>query len=224
MVFSKSKLRLLTSQLINQLSTNWRIYLAGMMSMLIIISIVFAIPVKKASIESTVTYFDTQIINEPYVELEPYLSYNDSNIQILINDYYKVVPNGTRVPFTIQKSNSRIIGHYENTIPGRFAILGIGERVLWETMGSRGIFDLILQPGEYKVLFKEDVMWGEDCYIFLAVQWAESEPVTEYREVVKFREVSVSEEKQEIVITEIKISVWEYLFWKSPSLKIMNSL
>jgi hypothetical protein len=199
---------------------NWKIYVGGMLTIIVIISILLAIPVKKVTLQSKVTSSDTEKVIESYTELEPYIAYNDNNsTEILINGFYKVVPNGTIVPFTIENTNSRVIGHFENSIPGRFAILGIGDRVIWETMGSRDIIDLPLKPGEYKAMFKEDVMWGEDCYIFMTVQWGESEPVIEYKEVTKYHEVEIPVEKQDTVEKEVRISTWNYLFWKLPVLR-----
>jgi hypothetical protein len=215
-----NKIRLIISEAYHSIKQNWKIYLAGILTTLIIIAVVFAIPMKLVTIESTSTYSDVEKISEPYTELEPYIAYNDnSNTQILINGFYQVIPNGTTVPFTVDKANSRVIGHFENSIPGRFAILGIGDRVIWETTGSRDVVNLTLEPGQYKALFKEDVMWGEDCYIFLTVQWGESEPVIEYQEVTKYREIEVPVEKQKIIEKETRISVWNYIFWKLPGLK-----
>jgi hypothetical protein len=86
-------------------------------------------------------------------------------------------------------------------------------------MGSRDIIDLALQPGDYKALFKEDVMWGEDCYIFLTAQWGKSEPVIEYIETTKYRTVPIEVEKQEVVERQVIISIWDYLFRERPLLK-----
>lgn len=215
-----NRIKLFFIETVQLFRKNWQVYLAGILTALIVIAILFVIPMKKVTMESTVTYKDIEKVSEPYTELEPYIAYNnDSNTRVLINDFYQVVPNGTMVPFTVEKSNSRIIGHFENSIPGRFAILGIGDRVIWETMGSRDIVDLPLEPGEYKALFKEDVMWGEDCYIFLTVQSGESEPQIEYKEITKYHEIEIEVEKQEIIENTVSTSIWNYIFWKLPLLK-----
>jgi hypothetical protein len=215
-----NNIKTITINYLSKIKNNWNVYLAGVLTPLVIIVILFAIPMKTVTVENTVTYHDIETINEPYTELEPYVSYTDSsNTRVLINGFFKVVPNGVSVPFTIDKLNSRIIGHFENTIPGRFAILGIGDRVVWETTGSRDIVDLKLEPGNYKALFKEDVIWGEDCYIFLTAQWGESKSVVEYREVTKYHKVPVEVDKQQTSEKQITIPLWNYIFGKSPLLK-----
>lgn len=215
-----NRIKLISIKALTLLKDNWKVYLAGILTVPVLIAIIFAIPIKQVTIETTTSYMDIEKASKPYTDLEPYIAYNnDSNTRVLINGYYQIVPNGTTVPFTIEKANSRIVGHFENSIPGRFAILGIGDRVIWETMGSRDIVDLPLKPGDYKALFKEDVMWGEDCYIFLTAQSGESAPVIEYREVTKYHEVEVEIEKQQVIVDEIRISIWEYLFSELPLLK-----
>jgi hypothetical protein len=219
-----NKIKSIFLEACREIKNNLKIYLAGISTAVLIIAVIFAIPMKTVTIESTATYNDVEKITEPYTEQEPYIAYsNNANTRILVNGFYKVVPNGTTVPFTIDKPDSRVIGQFENSIPGRFAILGIGDRVIWETMGSRDVIDLPLEPGQYKALFKEDVMWGEDCYIFLTVQWGESEPVIEYKEVTKYREVEVPVEKQKTIESEIRVSLWNYIFWKLPRLQLTVS-
>jgi hypothetical protein len=215
-----NRIKLISIKSLKLLTDNWKVYLVGILTALVLIAIIFAIPIKPVTIESTITYTAIEKVSEPYTELEPYIDYStNNNTRVLINGFFQVVPNGTTVPFTIEKLNSRIIGHFENSIPGRFAILGIGDRVIWETMGSRDVIDLPLKPGDYKALFKEDVMCGEDCFIFLVVQSGESESIIEYTEVTRYREVEIEVEKQEIRENEARISIWEYLFSESPLLK-----
>lgn len=194
------------------LRSHWKPLSIGFAICLVVVVIIFSLPLKTVTVETTRNYYETEVRQEPYTEQEAYLDYGTNNNKILVNGFYQVVPNGVIIPFTIDKPNARIMGQYDNSIPGRFAVLGIGDRIVWETMGSRNMIDLLLPQGEYKALFKEDVMWGEDCYIFLIMQWGDSEPTIKYKEVTKYRQVPVQVEKQETVKELKRITLWQYIF------------
>jgi hypothetical protein len=48
------------------------------------------------------------------------------------------------------------------------------------------VIDVMLEPGDYQAKFQENVMWGQDVRIYLALQWNEVQQVTRYREVTRY--------------------------------------
>ena len=71
--------------------------------------------------------------------------------------------------------------------------------------------------GNYHARFKETIAWEDrgthenGCYIRLAIEIADIEQVTKYREVTEYREVPVKVEKQREVTVYRKISILEWL-------------
>lgn len=190
----------------------WKFYTAGLLTGIVIISVLFALPLKSITVEEiSVKYESTKEII-PVIEKQPYyVKENIIQYSLIADGYYKVMPGGIIIPFNVNFDNCKLKGYYENPIPGRFAILGIGDRVIWETMGNRGNINIELNRGEYKALFKEDVMWSEDCYIKLQLEWTELSEVLRYREIVKY--VENHEPKADYTTENItkRISLWRYL-------------
>lgn len=197
----------------SQKENNWQIFVAGIIAGFILVAIIFALPLKTISTEITETYYATEIKQEPYTVSEPYsTSEVYEQTKVFADGFYKVVPSGIVVPFYVDKPNARLIGKFENSIPGSFLIITVPNRIIWETFGNRGNIDLPLLPGQYRARFQENIMWGEDCYIYLATKWTEPQEATEYREITKYREVPVQAEKQRTTIKQDRISIWKQIF------------
>jgi len=191
---------------------NWLPFIVGIITSFILVAIIFALPLKTISTETTETYYTTKIKQEPYMVIEPYVTREVyEQTKVFADGYYKVVPSGIIIPFYIDRP-AQLIGEFENPIPGSLTILTTPNRIIWETFGSRGNIDIPIAPGQYWVRFRENLMWGEDCYIYLAMKWTESQQVTKYKEVTKYREVSAQIEKQRTVIKQSRISIWEQIF------------
>ena len=72
--------------------------------------------------------------------------------------------------------------------------------------------DITLGPGEYTAVLRERVSWEDRVYLFLKLNWTEQCEVTKYKEITKYRNVPVTEEKQRIVTLHKKVSLWEMIF------------
>jgi hypothetical protein len=192
---------------------NWQPFVAGIIAGFILVAIIFALPLKTISTETTETYYTTEIKQEPYMVIEPYVTREVyEQTKVFADGYYKVVPSGIIIPVYIDRPDAQLIGKFENPIPGSFVILTTPNRIIWETFGSRGNIDMPIAPGQYRARFQENIMWGEDCYIYLAMKWTEVQEVTKYKEITKYREVPVQIEKQRTIVKQDRISIWKQIF------------
>jgi hypothetical protein len=180
---------------------------------LVLIAIVFALPLWTITTETIETYYITEMEQEAYSVSEPYMTEEvHEKTKVFADGFYKVVPSGIIIPFNIDKPNAQLAGQFDNPIPGSFAIITSANRILWEILGSRSDIDLPLSQGKYLARFRENVMWGEDCYIYLEMKWTEVQEVTKYKEITKYREVPVEVEKQRTIVKQYRVSIWEQIF------------
>ena len=192
---------------------NWQFLVAGILVGFALIAIIFALPLKTVSTETTEIYYVTEMKEEPYSVQQPYTTEEvHEKTEILIDGLYKIVPGGVVVPFYIDKPDARLVGEFENPISGMFVIIDARNHIIWEKLGSRGTIDYPISEGKYKAKFREDVMWSEDCYILLTMKWSEVEQVTKYKEVTEYREIAVQIEKQRTTIKQDRISIWKHIF------------
>lgn len=192
---------------------NWKVFLTGIIVGLALIAIIFALPLKVIFTETTETYLTTEITQQPYTVNEPYTTEEVyERTEVFADGFYKVVPTGIVIPFYIDRPDARLTGKFENPIPGSFSIITAANRIVWETFGNRGTFDLSLPPAQYRARFQENIMWGQDCYIYLAVKWTETQQVTKYIERTKYLEIPTQVEKQRTIVKRERISVWKQIF------------
>ena len=192
---------------------NWKPLVGGIITAFVLIAIIFALPLKVISTETTETYYVTEMKQEAYSESEPYVAEEVyEKTEVFADGFYTVVPSGIVIPFNIDKRDAQLIGKFENSIPGSFVIITAANRIMWEKFGNRGSIDLPLPQGQYRARFQENIMWGEDCYIYLAMEWTETQQVTKYKETTKYREAPVQVEKQRTIIKQDRISIWEQIF------------
>ena len=175
--------------------------------------IVFAIPLKVVTEQKVETYLETEIRKETYVVKEPYVEKELHTKSVVFFDGYEtVVPNGVDIPFSIDKPNALLVGEFNCSISGGFYVYTSTNRIVYEMLGSQGTFQISLLPGNYKARFRENILWGEQVYMRVAVEWTEVEEVTKYKETVQHRDVPVQTERQRIVTTTEKKSIWQLIF------------
>ena len=192
---------------------SWIKFIAGSLASLIIVAIVFTLPVKAVTVETTEPYYVTEISHEPYSTTEYYPSEQSTqNNRIIVDGYYTVVPSGIIIPFRIDRPDAWLMGTFENTIPGSFVIYNSANRIIWEKLGNRGTINLVLPQGEYRAKFQENIMWGEDLYIYLSIGWNEIQGTTTVKEITQYREVPRVVEKERKVLKEDKVSIWRLIF------------
>ena len=192
---------------------NWKPLVGGIITAFVLIAIIFALPLKVISTETTETYYVTEMKQETYSESEPYVAEEVyEKTEVFADGFYTVIPSGIIIPFNIDKRDAQLVGKFENSIPGSFVIITAANRIMWEKFGNRGSIDLPLPQGQYRARFQENIMWGEDCYIYLAMEWTETRQVTKYKEITQYREAPVQVEKQRTIIKQNRISIWEQIF------------
>ena len=175
--------------------------------------IVFAIPLKVVTEQKVETYLETEIRKETYVVKEPYVEKELHTKSVVFFDGYEtVVPNGVDIPFSIDKPNALLVGEFNCSISGGFYVYTSTNRIVYEMLGSQGTFQISLLPGNYKARFRENILWGEQVYMRVAMEWTEVEEVTKYKETVQHRDVPVQTERQRIVTTTEKKSIWQLIF------------
>jgi hypothetical protein len=190
-----------------------RIFFAGLSAAIVVAAVVMLLPLKTVTEEKTETYYETEFRQETYPVSEAYESQELVTRSLkLAEGNYTVVPFGIVIPFKVEQESARITGDFENSIPGKFSITTIGDRVIWEMKGTKGTVDVGLPAGEYNAVFREDVMWGEDCTINLKLLWSEYGTVTRYRTVDTVKSVPVMVEKQKLVTESFNVPFWKYLF------------
>ena len=122
------------------------------------------------------------------------------------------VPEGISAPFSITKTDTRLVGRFELPAPGGFYVYSSAGKIVYEQLGTQGNVDIYLPKDDYEALLRERVSWEERVYLNLKLQWTEQCEVTRHREVTKYREVPVTVEKQRTVTEYKKASLWEVIF------------
>lgn len=184
----------------------------GAVAGFIILIMLLTLPIITVSRETLEPYYVTGTNYQP-CKLTEYVT-TETSIQkdIIISDgYYTVVPSGITIPFQIDRPDSRLTGKFENSIPGSFLIYSSTNHIIWEQLGSRGNIDLALPPGNYTAKFQENLMWGEDVYIYLAITWNEIEHGTTAQEISSYCETPVAVSEERIVLKEDKYSIWQLI-------------
>lgn len=200
------------------LKDHWKMLVVGIFIGFALIAIIFALPLVTITSSTTETEYVTEVRQESYVVNEPYVTTEMvEKARVVASGFYKVLPGGVVVPFIVDKPGSILVGQFDNTIPGSFNVLTDNNRIIWEMLGSRGTINLSLPPGEYQARFRENIMWGEDCFIYLAIKWTNTEQITRYQQVTKYREVPIKVEKQKTTVKAERVSVWKYLFMPKQS-------
>ena len=193
-------------------SSVWKLAAMALGSAIVFTCVIFAIPLKTVPHQTTKTCYETKMETESYVVKEPHVTQEMlEKSEILFDGFGTVVPEGFDIPFFIDKSNARLAVTFQNPFPGGLYIYSAG-RIVYEKLGNQGTFEIPLPEGNYKAKFRENLMWGEQVYVRLAMKWTELEEVTRYKEVIEYREVPVEVEKQKTTTEYEKVSIWELIF------------
>jgi hypothetical protein len=190
-----------------------RLFWVWLIGAIVIVALVLFLPLRTVTEEKVQVYYETEIRQETFPVSEAYDSLEQvTRTTTIASGDYTVVPFGIIFPFSVDHDSARLTGSFENSIPGKFSVTGIGDRVVWELKGSSGQVDITLPRGDYNAVFREDVMWGENCSIYLSLQWTEMETVTRYRTVDTIKSVPVLVEKKRTITETSNISIWAQIF------------
>jgi hypothetical protein len=190
-----------------------RIITIAIGSAIVLFGIISAIPFTTVSYETTETYYETGVKQEPYTAKESYIVKELVEKQeTIFNGTPYSVPNGINVPLSITKSDAELIGRFELPKLGGIRIYLPSGKILYELLGQRGDFQISLPKGEYTAILRDSMVWGRPVYLSLIVKWTELGEVTKYREVTKNREVPVQVERQRTITKSSKASLWGLIF------------
>lgn len=189
---------------VKRININW-ITIAWGLIPVVILAIVFAVPLKTVAIQTTETYLDTEIVEEPYTVTE---SYQDT-------EEYVTTETRTETIFdsTIYSSKTQT-----------FQVDNPGSTV---TVSVQGWSPYSYYPQTY-VIYDND---GDPIYGFLPYSYysyggsvkldielsypedvTRERTVTKYRDVTKYREVPTQVEKERTSTEYVRMSIWKYLF------------
>jgi hypothetical protein len=207
------KIDVMEFKIVSYFKDHWRGFALGAGIGIVVLAIVFSLPLVPVVTETVKTEYVTELKHEPYTETEPYVTSGTSEkTRVIASGFYRVIPSGIEIPFVIDKSDSRLVGQFDNTIQGSFTVFDAASHIVWEALASKGTIDLPLSQGQYRARFRENLMWGEECYISLSIKWIEIEQLTSYREVMKYQQISINVPKYVKVSRVEQITVWQYLF------------
>jgi hypothetical protein len=189
----------------NSIKGNWKPILWGL-GPIAILAIVFALPIKTVPVQTTETYWDTEIRNEPYTttesytEEEPYTA-TETRTETVYDSY--VYSGNWSHTFEVDRANSTIsvkfsgYSHYPYYPYYYIACPGddLSSSCIWPYydyyLGGRG-------KAIIEVSYPEEV--------------TKYRTVTKYRDVTQYREVPTQVQKERTVTQDVKMSIWAYLF------------
>ena len=185
---------------------NWRPIVWGL-APIAILAIVFALPIKTVPVQTTETYWDTEMKSEPYTvsesytDLEPYTT-TETRTETVYDSY--VYPYNWSHDFTVDKPDSTVsvefhgYSYYPHYSPIYISCPGddLSSCQMWPySYGGWG-------GGRAQVTIK--VTYPEEV--------TKQRTVTKYRDVTKYREVPTQVQKERTVTEYVKMSIWAYLF------------
>jgi hypothetical protein len=161
---------------------------------IVILAIIFALPLKTVPVQTTETYWDVEMKDEPYTETE---SYTDTEPYTTTETYTKTV-------------DYQYYDRYCSYWPG-----GISSTDYVKCQGYPSPYCIVCSasdPSTCRVWTPYCNNWGGPRVVTDTREVVKYRDVTKYREVVKHRQVPTKVLKERTVTTPVKISIWEYLF------------
>ena len=185
----------------NYIKGNWKLIAWGL-TPIAIMAIVFALPLKTVPVQTTETYWDTEMRSEPYTvsetytDTEPYMA-TETHTETVYDSY--VYPSSWSYTFKVDKADSTV------------------------SIKCHG-YSYCCQP--YFVIYSANVSpyyrfwpydyWGGQARVNIEVSYPEEvtkyRTVTKYRDVTKYREVQTQVLKERTVTEYMKMPIWGYLF------------
>ncbi len=187
-------------------SNHWKLITIGV-APIALLAIIFALPIKTATVQVTEQYWDTEMKSQPYTVTESYTEEEPYKVTetrtITIYDAY-VYPANWSHTFTVDKPGTITVNIQGYTYPYPiYYYIRCPE--------SDGT-DCRVWP-----YFYHDWYWGSgQAHVVIKMNYPEEitkfRAVTKYREVTKYQQVPTPVLKERTATKEVKMSVWAYLF------------
>lgn len=186
---------------------NWKPIALGL-APIAILAIVFALPIKTVPVQTTETYWDTEMKSEPYTvsesytEEEPYTA-TETRTETVYDSY--VYSGNWSHTFEVDRANSTVsvefLGYSYYPYYSQYYISCPGDDVsscsIWPYYYYGG-----WGGGQAKAIIK--VSYPEEVTKYRTV--------TKYRDVTQYREVPTQVQKERTVTEDVRMSIWAYLF------------
>lgn len=192
----------------------WKFVKIGLVSAIVLVSVIFAIPFKSIPYQDTETYYEFGMIQESYTVNEPYVTEElCEKSEVIFDGFRHMAPSGLVNHLYIRKPDVQLVVNIDSPITGAFYIYSSAGRIIYERLDvKKKTIEISLSEGNYKTVFRENIMWSEEVYMRLVTKWTEPEEMTRYKEIVKYREVPTQTEKQRAVTKYKKGSIWQLIF------------
>jgi hypothetical protein len=190
----------------NYLTNHGKLVVAAV-SPIVLLCIIFALPIKTATVQVTEQYWDTEMKKQPYTVTESYTEEEPYKVTetrtTTIYDAY-VYPASWSYTFTVDKPGTITVSieGYTYPYPVYYYI---------RCPDSDGT-DCRVWP-----YFYHDWYWGSgQAHAVIKMSYPEEvtklRTVTKSREVTRYHEVPTPVLKEKTVTKEVKMSIWAYLF------------
>ena len=196
---------------------HWKAILWGLIPIVLLI-IIFALPLKIVPLQTTETYMDTEMQQQPYTEIETYQE----------SEPYQVTENRMRTIYDSSVNTNGWSYSFSVEDPGTTVSVSISGGSYYQPYYQPYYFIYTDNMTPYYPYFPYNTYgynwWWDPGYYptsgrsQVKIQVSYPEEVTKYRtvtktrEVTKYREVPVQVEKERIVTRWVQMSIWQYLF------------
>jgi len=185
----------------NYIKDNWKPIVWGL-APIAILAIVFALPLKTVPVQTTETYWATEMKSEPYTasesytDVEPYTT-TETRTETVYDSY--VSTSNWSHTFKVDRPDSTVSINFRgySYYPQYYYITCPDD----DTCSSR-FWPYYWGGSQAKATIK--ISYPEEV--------TKSRTVTKYRDVTKYREVPTQVLKERTVTEYVKISIWGYLF------------
>jgi hypothetical protein len=202
----------------NGFQNHWKAILWGLIPIVILV-IIFALPLKIVPLQTTETYVDTEMQQQPYTELETYeesqpYQVTENRMRTVYDSY--VNTNGWSYSFNVDDPGTTVTvsmsggSYYQPYYQQPYYFIYTDNTTPYypyfpyNTYGYNWWWD----PGYYPTSGRNQVT----IKVSYPEEVTKFKTVTMTREVTKYHEVPVQVEKERVVTRWVQMSIWQYLF------------
>jgi len=182
---------------------NWKYVVWGVIPVAIL-AIIFALPFKTAPVLTTETYWDNEIVSEPYTvsesytEVEPYVT-SETRTETVYDSYINL--GSWSHTIEVDKAGSTVSVKFRGySYYPQYYYIGCPD----DEISSCRMWPYSYWGGQSQAKVTIEVSYPEEV--------TKHKTVTKYRDVTKYREVSTQVLKEKTVTEYVKMSIWMYLF------------
>lgn len=190
---------------LNSLKQHWKIMLIGLAPFIVLV-IIFSLPLKVVDVKFTESYLTTELQRQPYTVQE---TYQDTEPYTVMENRTVTIYDG-RVTYGWSYS-------FSNLQPNATISVSLTGVPYYYTTPIYYYTDNFTGPYFPHFWYWDDYWYGMQK---VTIKMTYPEEVTKYRtvtktrEVTKYREVPVEVMKEKVVTRPVRMTIWQYLFYK----------